>query len=76
SPQDFEEHLANNCSNISNEIKQKYLSKLLERSRNFRSKKNIQTKISDFHKSSKLISERINEINKTCVKVFVIYRIS
>ncbi|CAG8799053.1 11796_t:CDS:1, partial [Dentiscutata erythropus] len=60
SPQDFEEYLANNCPNVPSDIKQTYLTKVLERSKNSRavSIKNIyQTKISEFNKSSKLTLE-------------------
>jgi len=70
SPQDFEDHLANNCPNVPSDIQQKYLNKILERFG--KTKKNTQTKIIDFHESSKLSPERINEINKACVKAFVI----
>ncbi|CAG8815685.1 20054_t:CDS:1, partial [Dentiscutata erythropus] len=77
--QDFEEHLANNCPNVPSDIKQIYLNKVLARFKNPREEsiKNIhQTKIYDFNKSSKLILERTNEINKACVKAFVICDIS
>ncbi|CAG8830745.1 44488_t:CDS:2, partial [Gigaspora margarita] len=71
----FEDHLANNCPNVSSDIQQKYLNKILERFGNPKNsliKKNVQTKMIDFHESSKLSLERINEINKACVKAFVI----
>ncbi|CAG8844043.1 28329_t:CDS:1, partial [Gigaspora margarita] len=71
SPQDFEDHLANNCPNVPSDIQQKYLNKILQRYGN-PIKKTIQTKMIDFHESSKLTPERIIEINKACVKAFVI----
>ena len=46
------------------------MNKILERFG--KTKKNTQTKIINFHESSKLSPERINEINKACVKAFVI----
>ncbi|CAG8796440.1 14373_t:CDS:1, partial [Dentiscutata erythropus] len=78
SPQDFEEHLANNCPNVPSDVKQIYLNKVLTRFKNPRqgSIKNVQTKISDFNESSKLTLERTNEINKACIKAFVICGIS
>ncbi|CAG8778155.1 4987_t:CDS:2 [Gigaspora margarita] len=60
----------NNCPNVPSDIQQKYLNKILERFEKI--KKNTQTKIIDFYESSKLSPERINEINKACVKAFVI----
>ncbi|CAG8768510.1 20539_t:CDS:2 [Dentiscutata erythropus] len=79
SPQDFEEHLANNCPNVPSDIRQTYLNKVLTRSKNSKEisiKKIYQTKMSDFNESSKLTIERTNEINKACIKAFVICGIS
>src|SRR6266487_347253 len=50
SPQDFEDHLANNCPNVPSDIQQKYLNKILQRFGNL-IKKTIQTKIIDFYES-------------------------
>ena len=79
SPQVLEAHLANNCLKAPLEIKQLFLTRVAENfvsnPRNKRQKLNNgteQSKITDFHESSKLSPERSHEIDRACVKSFVI----
>ena len=75
SPQILEAHLANNCLKAPLEIRQIFLSWLASNQQNKKRKFDGgtgQTKITDYHESSKLSPERIHEIDRSCVKAFVI----
>lgn len=82
SPQVLEAHLANNCLKVPLEIKQLFLNRVAEKAENFvsnpqnkRRRPNNgteQSKITDFHESSKLSPERSHEIDRACVKSFVV----
>ena len=77
SPQVLEAHFANDCIKVPLEIKQLFINRLaakVDSSPNKKRKLTEQTqqKITDFHESSKLSQEKINEITRTCVKAFVV----
>ena len=88
SPQDLEAHFGNECSKIPADTRQFFLNRLAAKAEEneFNEKTNkkkklnngaagiqaTQSKISEFHKSTKLSEERIHEINRTCVKAFVV----
>ncbi|RHZ76180.1 hypothetical protein Glove_202g62 [Diversispora epigaea] len=79
SPQELEAHLANNCLSVSPEVHEIFLNIIIKKIENSSKKRKIdanQLKISDFHKSTKLTPERINEINRSLIKAFVICGIS
>jgi hypothetical protein len=80
SPQDIESHLANDCSKIPTETRQFFLDRLAEKAEsgatNLKKRKlndgTSQSRITEFHESTKLSEERLHEINRACVKAFVI----
>jgi hypothetical protein len=85
SPQDLEAHFANDCLKVPMEVKNMFLNRLAAKAETFvdnhpNKKRKLddgdigqgQTKITDFHESSKLSQERTHEINRACVKDFVI----
>jgi hypothetical protein len=82
SPQDLEVHFANDCSKVSSNTRQFFLNRLAAKAEgnitNLTAKKRklndgtTQSKISDFHESTKLSEDRIHEINRACVKAFVV----
>ncbi len=85
SPQDLEGHFANDCLKVPIEVKQFFLNRLAAKAevlinsqqtsnkkRKFDNESADQSRITDFHESSKLSQERIHEINQACVKAFTI----
>lgn len=83
SPQDLESHFANDCSEVPVETRQFFLNRLAAKAEgnttNLAAKKRklnngqiVQTKISEFNESTKLSEDRIHEINRACVKAFVV----
>jgi len=85
SPQDLEGHFANDCLKVPMEVKQFFLNRLAEKAEVITNNQQTshkkwkidnenaeQSRITDFHESSKLSQERIHEINRACVKAFVI----
>jgi hypothetical protein len=82
SPQILEAHLANNCLKVPLETKQLFLNRLITKAEGSVNKKPNkkqklngeaeQSKITDFHESSKLSPERNHEIDRACVKAFII----
>jgi hypothetical protein len=86
SPQSIEAHFANECLKVPIEVKRLFLNRLASkaenttnnsqqksnRKRKFNDILDDQSKITDFHESSKLSQERIHEINRACIKAFAI----
>jgi hypothetical protein len=86
SPQDLEAHFANDCSEVPAETRQFFLNRLAAKAernvtnleqkttkkRKLNNGQTTQTKIPEFHESSKLSDDRIHEINRACVKAFVV----
>jgi hypothetical protein len=84
SPQDLESHFANNCPKVPDDTRQFFLNRLAakaeEDTTNLSAKKRklndntsrSQTKISEFHESTNLSNERIHEIDRACIKAFVV----
>jgi len=84
----MESHFANECSKVPPDIKQLFLNRLAARAEgnitdleqvttkkrklNNGAGMNTQTKISEFNESTKLTDDRIHEINRACVKAFVV----
>jgi hypothetical protein len=90
SPQDLEAHFANECSKVPADTKQFFLNCLAAKAegditnleqvtakkRKLNNGTSTQTKISAFNESTKLSEDRIHEINRACVKAFVVCGIS
>jgi hypothetical protein len=87
SPQDLEAHFANNCAEVPAETRQFFLNRLAikadgkttnleqvpaNKKRKLNNSQTTQSKISEFHESTTLTDERIHEINRSCVKAFVV----
>lgn len=86
SPQDLEAHFANGCSKIPADTRQFFLNRLAEKAegnvtnldkvtakkRKLNDGGSAQTRISEFNESTKLSDDRIHEINRACVKAFVV----
>jgi hypothetical protein len=85
SPQDLEAHFANDCSKVPANTRQFFLNRLAEKAEgnitNLTAKRvkkrklnngTTQTKISDFHESTILSEDRIHEIDRACVRAFVV----
>jgi hypothetical protein len=79
----LEAHFTNNCSEVPAETRQFFLNRLAAKAEGDvtnleqmtakkRKLNNGQTKISEFHESTKLSEDRIHEINRACVKAFVV----
>ena len=86
SSQDLEAHFANNCSEVPTETRQFFLNRLAVRAEGDvinleqvtikkRKLNDSQTKISEFHESTKLSEDRIHKINRACVKTFVAWHV-
>ena len=86
SPQDLEAHFANDCSEVPANTRQFFLNRLAAKAegsitnleqvtakkRKLNDGTSTQTKISEFNESTKLSKERIHEIDRACVKAFVV----
>ncbi|GES94625.1 ribonuclease H-like domain-containing protein [Rhizophagus clarus] len=82
SPQDLEAHFANDCSKVPADTRQFFLNRLAtkaeENTTNLSTKKrklndgSTQKKITEFHESSQISEDRSHEINRACVKAFVV----
>ncbi|CAB5345924.1 unnamed protein product [Rhizophagus irregularis] len=84
SPQDLEAHFANDCSKVPADTRQFFLNRLAAKAEgnitNLSTKKrklndgSTQKKITEFHESSHISEDRTHEINRACVKAFVLKR--
>ena len=85
SPEECESHLANFCQKVPSDIRDLFLNRLAMRAIEKNSQEpprakrklrdhsaKFQTRVNDYVESTKLTEERINEINRTLVKAFVI----
>ena len=82
SPQDLEAHFANDCSKVPADTRQFFLNRLAAKAEgnitNLSTKNrklndgSTQKKITEFHESSQISEDRTHEINRACVKAFVV----
>ncbi|CAG8723625.1 5049_t:CDS:2, partial [Rhizophagus irregularis] len=78
SPQNLEAHFANDCLKVPIEVKQLFLNRLAAKAENPSNKRRkfnnngrteqSQTRITDFHESSKLSPEKSHEIDRACLQ--------
>ncbi|CAG8807227.1 18401_t:CDS:1, partial [Dentiscutata erythropus] len=76
SPASLEAHLGNSCNKAPPDVRSLFLSRLatkeLNASTSKKRKLNVQSQLSDFIESTKLIPDRIKDINRALVKAFIV----